>query len=339
MIEIIILLSILIIGSLFISYVFEKFYLKYFKDKIQQPLLAVGPEHSQKNGTPTMGGLSFWLAFFVIGSILALISIFLFPLAKIKYLMAIVLFVIAFGYALLGFYDDYLKVTMNANDKGLTPWQKLLVQLVLSLIFDVLIIYIGHSTSLEIYALGISFNIGMLYYVLVPIMIIGMSNATNITDGLDGLLTSNIIFTLLFLSAIAFLSPLNYYFTIVLNFILIGVLLGFLILNQNPAKIFMGDTGSLALGSYIAMLAILLNVELMLILFGIIYVIEILSIIMQVSFFKYTKKKNGEGRRILLMAPIHHHLEKKGLSENKIVFLTCVVNIIIGSLGILFYVY
>jgi phospho-N-acetylmuramoyl-pentapeptide-transferase len=281
--------------------------------------------HRKKAGTPTMGGIIFILSTFI--SVLVL-----FALGKLdfSYNLLIVLFVFI-SYATIGFVDDYLSIKRNDN-VGLTEIQKLFFQLIVAIVFFFLYMKGGGEPIVEIYTLNIKINLGFLYGFFILFVLVASANAVNITDGLDGLAAG--------LSAIAFLSyglitwgagwVLGYEEIAILCFILVGSLLGFLIYNSHPAKIFMGDVGSLALGSTLATVAILTGHELTLIVVGGVFVIETLVTLMQIASVKLTRKK------IFLMTPLHHHFEKLGWEESDIVKLFWVVGFILGMAGIAF---
>lgn len=316
---------------------FGKRYLKWIEKKqYVQPLLDIGPDHAQKQGTPTMGGISFIFSI-IIMSIIVYIGLGVAGLQN--NLIPIICFVIL-AYAYIGYRDDILKITKNDNAEGLSPKQKLVAQCILAII---IVIYLkltnfDMSLTVNIFNVGLDMNIGfasVIYGLILIILFMGVSNATNITDGLDGLLASTYIISFLGLAVIAY----NQMQIQILYLILIVIfsLFGFLYYNSNPAKMFMGDTGSLALGALLVIVAALLHVELMIFFFGFVFLIETLSVITQVSYFKYTKKKYGEGRRLFKMAPFHHHLEKEGYSEKRIVYILCFVQIVTSIIGLIVY--
>lgn len=270
-----------------------------------------GPQsHLAKSGTPTIGGLIF-LASVIITSLLT---------ANFKLSVLMILFsTLAFG--AVGFIDDYIKVVMKRN-LGLRAYQKLLLQILVAVI---LIIYQynskGMGTDLYIPFLKDYRSIGILYIPFVIFVIVGTVNSVNLTDGLDGLSSSVTIICLLFFSIVA--NKLQRYEIGIFCLALAGALMGFLYYNKYPAKVFMGDTGSLALGGAISSIALLLNVPLILPLAGGIYFIETLSVIIQVVSFK------TRGKRVFLMSPLHHHFEHKGWHEKKIVAVFSLVEVIL----------
>ena len=282
-------------------------------------------KHRNKKNTPTMGGIIFILSTFLLVVIL---------LIRNKLVMSYNFFTILFvfiSYAIIGFIDDYLIIKRRTN-KGLTENQKFILQTVIAIVFFYLFLRSGNEPLLWIHTLNIKINLGFIYGLFILFVLIGGSNAVNLTDGLDGLATG--------LSVIAFTS-----FGIITNntlwlegykeigifcFILTGALLGFLVFNKHPAKVFMGDTGSLTLGATLSSIAILTRHEILLIVIGIVFVIETLSVIIQVSYYKLTKK------RIFKMAPLHHHFEYLGYKETTIVKLFWLVGFIFSIISILF---
>lgn len=270
-----------------------------------------GPQsHLVKSGTPTIGGLIF-LASVIITSLVT---------ANFKLSVLMILFsTLAFG--AVGFIDDYIKVVMKRN-LGLRAYQKLLLQILVAVI---LIIYQYNSkemgTDLYIPFLKDYRSIGFLYIPFVIFVIVGTVNSVNLTDGLDGLSSSVTIICLIFFNFVAI--KLQRYEIAEFCLALAGALMGFLHYNKFPAKVFMGDTGSLALGGAISAIALLLNVPLILPIAGGIYFIETLSVIIQVVSFK------TRGKRVFLMSPLHHHFEHKGWHEKKIVAVFSLVEVIL----------
>ncbi|MCM1371021.1 MAG: phospho-N-acetylmuramoyl-pentapeptide-transferase [Clostridium sp.] len=284
--------------------------------------------HKKKQGVPTMGGL-----IFIIPTIVATIILLL--LGKINFSSNLFLILFIFiAYALLGFIDDLLKIKRK-NNIGLTEIQKLIGQIFIAAIFFILYINTGHDTIFDIHTLGISIDMGWFYGLFILLMLVASSNAVNITDGLDGLAGS--------LSTIAFLAFALISFGTtwitgsedigIFCFILVGSLMGFLIYNIYPAKVIMGDTGSLALGSTLAVIAILTSHEVTLIVVAFVFVIETLSCIIQMIAGRYF------GKKVFLMAPLHHHFEKLGWHETDVVKLFIVFGIIFSFLGVTFSVW
>ena len=279
--------------------------------------------HAYKNGTPTIGGL-----IFIIPTLLTMIFLYLRGSLEITHSLLIIIFVFI-SYALLGLTDDLLKVKFKNND-GLSISQKLFVQVVIALIFFYIYMQGGGNTYLVITSLGININLGWMYGLFILFLLVGSSNAVNLSDGLDGLAGG--------LSLIAFLSfgiitwgttwVEGYQEIAIFCFILVGALLGFLVYNTHPAKVFMGDTGSLSLGATLAAIAILTKHELSLALIGGVFVIEALSSIIQlISIKKFNKK-------VFLMAPLHHHFEKLGYEETDIVKGFLIIGFMLGMIAI-----
>ena len=281
----------------------------------------VGDTHRQKEGTPTMGGLIFIGATLITALILLITK-------KIEYTtnLGIVLLVFT-SFGLIGFLDDYLSLKRKDNE-GLTEVQKLAAQVVVSLIFFFMYVKTGGQTNLVISSLGINLEMGWVYGLFILFLLLGGSNAVNLTDGLDGLAGG--------LSAIAFIAfslismIVGFYDMGIFTFILVGALLGFLLFNGHPAKVFMGDTGSLALGGVMSTIAILTHRELTLAVVAGIFVIETLSVILQVIWLRVFKRK------LFLMTPLHHHFEKLGWCETDIVRMFYTIGLILAMAGIIF---
>ena len=260
-----------------------------------------GPQsHKYKAGTPTMGGILILIALVV--------SCLVFNPSDMRKGLALFL---TFGHGVIGFLDDSIKAVKRRN-LGLTAKQKLLGQFVMAAVFCfILKEFLQFPTTLWIPFTSITIDLGFFYYIFVFVMIVGASNAVNLTDGLDGLAAGSCAITSVAYVVIAV--ALGYVNFAVFSAALTGACLGFLFYNQHPAKMFMGDTGSLALGGALAAMAILTKTELLLILAGGLYVIEALSVIIQVVSFK------TRGVRVFKMSPIHHHFELSGWSEVKVV--------------------
>lgn len=287
--------------------------------KMGQKILDIGPRwHKGKEGTPTMGGLTFIGATLIV-LILALIAVrYLLPEAEIQ----IGRLAVCLGFALLngviGFIDDYTKFSKKQN-KGLSPAQKYLLQLIIAGAFLFAMNRLGYIDGvLHIPYIDADLNLGFFYYLFMLILITGIVNSVNLTDGIDGLASTVTFVAAAFFSVASFV--LGNFTSMLASALLVGATLGFLTYNAYPAKIFMGDTGSLYLGGFVVALAFLIDNPLILIPVGIIYICESLSDILQVGYYKLT-----HGKRIFKMAPIHHHFEKCGWSENKIV---CVFSLV-----------
>jgi phospho-N-acetylmuramoyl-pentapeptide-transferase len=287
--------------------------------KFGQSIREEGPEsHMKKTGTPTMGGLVYLIAIIATVLIVAMIADVL--TAKI-----FVLLLVLFGFGLIGFLDDFIKVVLKRN-LGLTSLQKLIGQIVIAAISFFLLESVGFDTAVSIPFTSISLELSMVYVLFMIFWLVGFSNAVNLTDGLDGLVagTASIAF-----AAYGVLAIMQEETGIALfTFSVTGALLGFLVFNKYPAKVFMGDTGSLALGGALAMVSILLKQELLLLLIGLVFVIETLSVILQVGSFKLRKK------RIFKMSPIHHHFELSGWSEWKVVTVFWLVGLVAAVIAI-----
>lgn len=287
--------------------------------KFGQSIREEGPEsHMKKTGTPTMGGLVYLIAIIATVLIVAMI-------ADVLTAKVFVLLLVLFGFGLIGFLDDFIKVVLKRN-LGLTSLQKLIAQIVIAAISFFLLNGVGFDTAVSIPFTSISLELSMVYVLFMIFWLVGFSNAVNLTDGLDGLVagTASIAFAAYGVLAIVQDETGIAIFT----FSVTGALLGFLVFNKYPAKVFMGDTGSLALGGALAMVSILLKQELLLLLIGLVFVIETLSVILQVGSFKLRKK------RIFKMSPIHHHFELSGWSEWKVVTVFWLVGLIAAVIAI-----
>ena len=277
--------------------------------------------HKGKNGTPTMGGL-----IFILSTLFTIFALYITDKIHISSNLLIILFVFL-GYAIIGFVDDYLKVKYQSNEKGLSRLQKFIAQTVLAIVFFYIYIRNGSNPVIEIYALKLKINLGFLYAFFILFMLVGASNAVNLTDGLDGLAGGLSAISILVYAMITWNSSWldGYDDVAIFSFILVGSLLGFLVYNGHPAKVFMGDTGSLALGGTIATLAILTHREVSLIVIGGVFVIETMSVILQIFSIKI------RGKKLFPMSPIHHSFEKWGWQEQDIVRLFYVIGFILGA--------
>lgn len=288
--------------------------------KFGQSIREEGPQsHMKKAGTPTMGGLIFLLAIIISTVVVAMI----FDLFTTQ---TVVLLLVLVGFGVIGFLDDGLKVIFKRN-LGLTSLQKLIGQIIIAIAAFLLLRLGSFDTSVGIPYTDISVDLGVFYVAFLIFWLVGFSNAVNLTDGLDGLVsgTASIAF-----AAFGVIALFNEQADIALfAFAVTGALLGFLIFNANPAKVFMGDTGSLALGGALAMVSVLVKQELLLLLVGLVFVIETLSVILQVGSFKLRKK------RIFKMSPIHHHFELSGWSEWKVVIVFWSTGCIVALIAVL----
>ena len=292
-------------------------YLHYLK--FGQAIREEGPQsHMHKKGTPTMGGISF-----IVATVLALIIAMFIDSSNIKYYILFIYTTISFS--IIGYIDDMLIVVKKKND-GLAPRKKLMLQILFSIIFYVLVKFIYEDIN-YIYIPGLEYqlNISYLYMIFVVFWQTGFSNAVNLTDGLDGLATSVTIITTSTFALLAYKE--NNFPVFVFCLVLVGALIGFLLFNKNPAKIFMGDTGSLALGGILAAISIILHKEIAFIFIGLVYILETLSVIIQVAYFKKT------GKRIFKMSPLHHHFELSGYGEVKTVYLFVIIALISSGVG------
>lgn len=283
--------------------------------KFGQQIRAEGPQsHLKKAGTPTMGGIIILLA----------LSIAVLRFAD-KNMTTVILLLATLGYGLVGFLDDYIKIVFKRS-LGLTAKQKLFGQLILSAVICYLLVLQGHSTAVIVPYFEWSMNLGWLYFPFIVFLMLGTTNAVNFTDGLDGLLAGT--------SAIAFgaytIIAMNHSMPEVAIFSagMIGAVLGFLVYNAHPAKVFMGDSGSLGIGGGLAAVAILTKAELLLIIIGGVFVVEVLSVIIQVVSFK------TRGKRVFKMSPIHHHFELTGWSEWRVVVTFWTVGILLAGFAL-----
>ena len=287
----------------------------------QKISIFVGDSHRKKEGTPTMGGL-----IFIVPTILAIL--FLLVTDKVTYTSNIGIVLLVFlGYAAIGFLDDFLSIR-RGNNEGLTAYQKLFMQVLIAIGFFYIYMKNGGQTSFVVGTLGIDIELGWLYGLLILFVLVGASNAVNLTDGLDGLAGG--------LSAIAFIAfslislMVGFEDIGIFSLILVGSLIGFLIYNTHPAKIFMGDTGSLSLGAVMGAIAILTHRELTLLVVAGIFVIETLTVIIQTIWVQLFHRK------LFLMTPLHHHFEKLGWVETDIVKLFWVAGLVLAMSGIIF---
>lgn len=276
--------------------------------KIGQTERTEGPEsHLKKNGTPTMGG------------ILILISVVATSLLFVRdYPRIIPVLFLTLGFGLVGFLDDYIKVVLRRS-MGLRAWQKFALQI---LVTGVFVFYLLHYTDVSLamkvpFLKGVYLDFGWFNIPFLFVVVIGTVNGTNFTDGLDGLASSVTVLVATFFTVVAIgtnsgIEPITC--------AVVGALLGFLLFNVHPASVFMGDTGSLALGGFVAAAAIMMQMPLFILIVGLIYLVEVLSVMIQVTYFKATG-----GKRIFKMAPIHHHFELCGWSETRVVAVFSIV--------------
>lgn len=239
------------------------------------------------------------------------------------------IFAILFG--LIGFIDDFKKVVQKKND-GLSPMQKIILQVVVAAAWLGVQYWLGDRDTRLNFSF-FSFDISWFYYPLMLLVILYLTNAVNLTDGIDGLCGTVTMVNMLLMTVICVLLSLQQ--MSIFTMALAGGCLGFLVWNLHPAKCFMGDTGSMYLGASVVAVGLVTHQHLVLLLVALLYILEALSVVIQVTYFKYTKKKYGEGRRIFKMTPIHHHFELSGFSEYKIVITFSLFALVMGILGLL----
>ena len=288
------------------------------KLKFGQFIREEGPEsHLKKSGTPTMGGI-----LFLVGILVG--SAFYIP----DYKKIIPILFVTLGFGLIGFLDDYIKVVMKRN-LGLTPAQKMLGQIVITAVFAFYMVnHSGLGTDVIIpFSGGKEWHLGILYIPILFVVVLGTVNGANFTDGLDGLASSVTVLVATFFTVVAIgtksgIEPITC--------AVVGALLGFLLFNVYPASVFMGDTGSLALGGFVASTAYMLQMPIFILIVGLIYLVEVLSVMIQVTYFK----KTG-GKRIFKMAPIHHHFELCGWSETRVVAVFSIITAILCLIALM----
>nr|WP_246223057.1 phospho-N-acetylmuramoyl-pentapeptide-transferase [Enterobacteriaceae endosymbiont of Donacia dentata] len=322
-----------LLTSFFITFYLIPFFICFFnKNKISQIIRTNGPiTHFKKNNTPTMGGIILLLSIFL--------SVIFWSNLSNKYIFYII--ISTMFYSFIGFIDDYYKIIFN-NTKGLTPYKKIFFQSIITII--IIFIYYNNSEKLYFKQLTIpffnkiiKFHLNkIIYFIIIYLIIIGISNSVNLTDGLDGLVIMPIIFISLGLAILSYFTGDIYYSKyfnilyikntkelIIICFSIIGSGLGFLWFNTYPAKIFMGDVGSLSLGFIISIISIIIKQEFLFLIMCGIFILESVSVIIQVIKFKYNKK------RFFLMAPLHHHYELKGLKEPCIIVRFWIISLIL----------
>lgn len=287
------------------------------KLKFGQSIRECGPEsHQKKSGTPTMGGMM------IMAGVLAAVLV----VGKLTPGVMIALF-LTLGHCVIGFLDDFIKVVMKRN-LGLTAKQKMALQLAMAAAYIYYAETHNMATAVWVPGLNAQVDIGQVYYFFVILLLVGTTNAVNLTDGLDGLVSFVTLPVVIAFGCIA--TALGQPDLAGFAMALFGGCAGFLVYNHHPAKVFMGDTGSLALGGGIAALALLTKTELLLVLLGGVYVAETLSVIIQVSYFKYSG-----GKRIFRMSPLHHHFELGGWKETKVVAVFTAVSCLLAVLSLL----
>lgn len=285
----------------------------------------INERHLKKEGTPTMGGIIFILTTLII-------MIVLYLRGSIEYSHNLIILIITFlSYALLGFADDFLKVKYH-NNKGIPTLVKLFFQTVIAIIFYVIFRKNGGDPTIEITFLHTSINLGWAYGLFILLVLVGTSNAVNITDGLDGLAGGLSVITFLAYGVITWGTTwlTGYQDIAIFSFVLTGAIMGFLVFNSYPARVIMGDTGSLALGAALATIAILTRHEISLILIGGVFVVETLSSLIQIIAIRKFHKK------VFKKAPLHHHFEELGWEEIDIVKLFWTVGFLLSMIGVIY---
>lgn len=300
--------------------------------KMGQTILDIGPRwHKNKEGTPTMGGFAFIIAAVIIG---IAGSVYFALTDGIRTTLPFV-FTLALGVAggLIGCIDDAAKLRKKQNE-GLTAKQKFLLQLIVAALYLVgMTLVCGNNTTLYIPFVSLEIELGIFYYIFAMLLLTGMINSVNLTDGIDGLASGVTLIVGVFFAAAGFLNGQAEPDSglLLLGGIIMGACGGFLVYNFYPARVFMGDTGSLFLGGLVVGGSFMMKNPLLVVVFGIVYIIETASVMLQVLYFKLT-----HGKRLFLMAPIHHHFEKKGWSEIKIVFVASGITAVAAAVSLLF---
>lgn len=292
--------------GLFVMPILKKF-------KVGQVVRDDGPkEHLKKQGTPTMGGI-----------IMLIVLVIILAINSIKYPTLLLAIVSILGFGLVGFIDDYKKL-VKKNTKGLSPLKKIFGLVLVTAIFIFMylkVFKLGTDITLPFISSPITLSVGA-FIIFIAFILIGTSNAVNLTDGLDGLASGVVAIIMTFFTIVAVKNSNTE--MIILGASSVGTCLAFLLFNFHPAKVFMGDTGSLALGGAVAAIAIMMKMEVYLAIVAFVCIIDTLSVILQVTYFKLTK-----GKRIFKMAPFHHHLELSGMKETKVVILFWIITAIL----------
>ncbi|MBE7080934.1 MAG: phospho-N-acetylmuramoyl-pentapeptide-transferase [Clostridiales bacterium] len=319
-----------VICSLFLTLVSGIFALPILRKlKVGQPILHYVETHKQKNGTPTMGGL-----FFILPSAIIFIIF-----SGLKNRLSLVCLSIGLAYLVVGFLDDYIKIKFKKNE-GLKPYQKIIFQIAIAIMAGVY----GYKNGFSVFYVPFAMtevNVGIFAIPIITIIFLAITNSVNLTDGLDGLAGQVSLVYFIFLivlitvqyqaSSIIYISLEQYHELLLLSASLIGGIMGFLFFNMSKAKVFMGDTGSLSLGGFIGAISIFSLNSFFIPILGIMFVLSSISVIIQVLYFKKTRK------RILLMAPLHHHFQLKGYTETQIGYTYALITAIFGMLAVLPY--
>lgn len=315
-------LLLFLVVSFFIAVFLLPFLIRWLnREKVDQTERKELASHQKKTGTPTMGGIAIITAF----TVTCLIAAHWFP-------AVIPVIVLTLGFGLIGLLDDALKVVKHSKD-GLIAWQKLLLQFVVTTLFIVFLrAHSGIALTLRIpFSGGHFLDIGWVAYPLLYFAVLGTVNGTNFTDGIDGLLsTVTLPVALFFTGASVYLAVTEKAADVApAGIAMTGALLAFLCFNAYPAKVFMGDTGSLAIGGFVAGMAYMLQMPLYILIVGFIYLLEVVSVILQVGYFKAT-----HGKRLFRMAPIHHHFELGGWSETRVVAVFSAVTALLAAAAV-----
>lgn len=310
-----------VIISFFVSVVLSPFVIPYLRKlKVGQTVRDDGPQsHLKKNGTPTMGGVII---------LAGIIAASFFYIRNYPNIIPILFMTVSFG--LIGFIDDYIKVVLKRS-MGLRAWQKLVLQFLVTAVFAYYMTNIaGVSLTMRIpFTNGYYWDAGALALPLLFFAVLGTVNGANFTDGLDGLASSVTVLIATFFSVIAIMTQSGIE---PITLAVVGALLGFLLFNVHPASVFMGDTGSLALGGFVAATAYMLQMPIFIVIVAFIYLAEVMSVIIQVGYFKLSG-----GKRVFRMAPIHHHYELGGWSETRVVAVFSIVTAILCLVGFMAY--
>lgn len=321
-----------ILATLLITTISGRIMIPALKGEKGHKVFDLAPEsHKKKSGTPSFGGIIFLLPIILLGFWLPM-----FVQSKNESMTQIILILIAtIGFGIVGFVDDFIKFKKKHND-GFSFIAKFIAQVLISFII-IYVLKVNGLLNTTVQIVYWKINIGfILYFMFLVIYFAGFANATNFTDGLDGLLASNALITTLTFLVFALLQHKTG--LAMFDLIFATSLIGFLYFNWNPAKIFMGDTGSLSIGGFLAANAIILKIELLFVVFGLIYIIETLSVSIQMLYFKYTKKKTGTGVRIFPMTPIHHSFEKAlNWKETRIVTTFVSASLFLSIIAIILY--
>lgn len=297
-----------------------------------------GPKwHAKKQGTPTMGGILFILSSIVATALGYALYRFLgttdatdlYSDYQALQVLSSILFCLLFGG--IGFLDDLAKVRKKKN-QGLTPMQKIALQFLVAVLWLIAMYRFGDRSTVIDLAF-VQFDVGFFYYPLMILVILYITNAVNLTDGIDGLCGTVTFVAMLLLTLICSRLQMRPYS--IFTMALAGGVLGFLVWNLHPARCFMGDTGSMFLGAAVTAVGLATHAHLSMLLVGMVYILEALSVVIQVTYFKYTKHRYGKGRRVFKMTPIHHHFEMSGLGEYQIVLLFSGVGVVTGIIGLL----